>query len=357
LLQWVKECEAYVIIDCLLQFNGQKAHPNGAWYLPQNKTRTALMAEGFRLAVDKWVTDVSKHFKAQTLDAADMSSLWFNRLFSGCLTPQVVVRVLDCYFHEGNKILYRTALALLRGNARALKSVGTPEHLLEVAMDITRSSTDPEKLLKAGFSIKRLPKKLLEKQQKKTSGTLFASAETRSFYLPTVTGAPADSLLNPSNVLTIWGWLPPRQKICDAALLFDSNKSGFSIKTFLNLADFSGPNLVFIETSSGVVAGGFASSSWKISRDPLGTGECFVFSLQPGEPRSYPWVPGSNEMFMMCDGKGITFGGGSAFALHLNETLTEATSGRSETFNNEPLFGGDDHASVVRVMVFGISQE
>jgi Rab-GTPase-TBC domain len=52
------------------------------------------------------------HLKEASL--SDLTGSWFPTLFTTALPAETAVRVWDCLFTEGSKILYRIALALLK---------------------------------------------------------------------------------------------------------------------------------------------------------------------------------------------------------------------------------------------------
>mmetsp|Transcript_57527 Transcript_57527/g.141058 ORF Transcript_57527/g.141058 Transcript_57527/m.141058 type:complete len:103 (-) Transcript_57527:361-669(-) len=71
-----------------------------------------------------------------------------------------------------------------------------------------------------------------------------------------------------------------------------------------------------------------------------GSGECFVFSLEPN-PRKFTWTR-TDDMLMLGGKDTMCIGGGSAPALWLNDDLTQGQTGMCETFGCPPLLGSSD---------------
>ena len=53
-------------------------------------------------------------FAAMDYNLTDLTATWFSHLFCGTLPAETAVRVWDCVFCEGPKVLFRVALALLK---------------------------------------------------------------------------------------------------------------------------------------------------------------------------------------------------------------------------------------------------
>lgn len=53
-------------------------------------------------------------FNAMDYSLEELAGPWFSHLFCGALPAETVVRVWDCLFLEGPKILFRVALAVLK---------------------------------------------------------------------------------------------------------------------------------------------------------------------------------------------------------------------------------------------------
>ena len=79
------------------------------------------------------------------------ASQWFFTCFSNCLSFNIVVRIFDCYLLEGEKIIYRVALALFKLKENYLMKSKSFETLMEGMKSITNEIKDPDKLLEIAF--------------------------------------------------------------------------------------------------------------------------------------------------------------------------------------------------------------
>ncbi|GKT32796.1 hypothetical protein ADUPG1_006862 [Aduncisulcus paluster] len=69
--------------------------------------------------------DLSAHLKELDIESSFFAAPWFMTLFTSTLPFSLVVRVLDCFMVEGEKILYRVALMLLKEMQKGLKDKKT----------------------------------------------------------------------------------------------------------------------------------------------------------------------------------------------------------------------------------------
>ncbi|CAG8447382.1 3325_t:CDS:2 [Dentiscutata heterogama] len=67
-----------------------------------------------------------------------VTSHWFLTLYINILPIETLLRVWDCFFYEGNKILFRVALAILRLNEEKIMAVDDPMEIFQVVQDIDR---------------------------------------------------------------------------------------------------------------------------------------------------------------------------------------------------------------------------
>lgn len=113
-------------------------------------------------------------------------------------------------------------------------------------------------------------------------------------------------------------------------------KHGISLHTlFRKSADISSPCLIIIGDMQGAIFGGLMDAPPKITsrRKYQGTSQTFVFTTIYGEPRLFR-PTGANRYYYMCVNDMLGFGGGTSFALCLEEDLLHGSSGPCETFGN-----------------------
>ncbi|XP_023527206.1 TLD domain-containing protein 2-like [Cucurbita pepo subsp. pepo] len=122
-------------------------------------------------------------------------------------------------------------------------------------------------------------------------------------------------------------------------LLYSTLRHGISLRTLIRKSsELSGPCLLVVGDRQGAVFGGLLDSPLKptAKRKYQGTNQTFVFTTMYGEPQLFR-PTGANRYFYMCMDDLLALGGGSNFALRLEEDLLNGTSGPCETFGNSCL--------------------
>ncbi|XP_067013808.1 growth hormone-regulated TBC protein 1-A [Anabrus simplex] len=112
--------------------------------LPKYYTRTmdgvitdiAVLEELVRLKVP----EIHKHVQAVGLPWAVITTKWFICLFAEVLPIETVLRIWDCLFYEGSKIIFRVCLTLIRRNRDNLLHCTDFTSLAECFKEITRDS-------------------------------------------------------------------------------------------------------------------------------------------------------------------------------------------------------------------------
>ncbi|KAJ1097779.1 hypothetical protein NDU88_002896 [Pleurodeles waltl] len=201
----------------------------------------------------------------------------------------------------------------------------------------------------------------------------------------------------------IWSWIPERFALCQPILLFTNLEHGSTLNRFYSLCEEHEPTILLIKTSEKEVCGAFLSTAWEQRKKGanqlffFGTGECFVFRLQP-EVERYEWVVIKNpnvakavepdalsttsavselsredpldrlspflstrhfnlptktaSMFMAGSMDCIIIGGGDGQALYIDSDLHYGRTSQCNTFNNQPLCSENFQISVLEVWGF-----
>ncbi|XP_073987007.1 GTPase-activating protein skywalker isoform X5 [Rhodnius prolixus] len=268
-----------------------------------------------------------------------LQSLPFNHL----------VRVMDCYLHEGIKVFYRVAMAILvlfqkhtsnlnTAWAKEIQDSGIDSALNKFCSQIPVS---PRKLLRVSFGVRGLSSTYIRRVFVKTEMTLKSKAvlsgsrqllrSHSSENLPTSQsqlnvqmmshtltiregehspgprvssmgsypiGNMNSRILDRQDLFTLWSWLPVRITMYQPILLYTTEEHGCSLTTFYFRVEKHAPTLLMIKTCNNEVFGAYCSSKWneRNQKDErgnrmayFGTGETFLFSLYP-ERAKYPWV-------------------------------------------------------------------
>ena len=94
------------------------------------------------------------------------ASQWFFTCFSNCLSFNIVVRIFDCFLLEGEKIIYRVALALIKLKEDIIIKSKSFETVMETLKSNSNEIKSPDILLETAFnfSLSREEIKRLEKE-------------------------------------------------------------------------------------------------------------------------------------------------------------------------------------------------
>jgi hypothetical protein len=193
------------------------------------------------------------------------------------------------------------------------------------------------------------------------------------FQRPMPTLRKPSAFMSVRDWMALWQWVPARYRLLDLDLLYSLETDGRHLMNVLKQCRGVEPVILLIETGSGAVVGGYLSKAICLDHGPAfyGTGETFIFSLRPGEPRKFSWSPHSTGMHspskgapmasghhaiaakdMGAEGRSPSFicvtnsfvalGAGGDFGLWFDRTLTKVASGRCETFANESLLASSE---------------
>ena len=144
LLTYVPEDSAFGLMDSLMKAYGmQSLYAAG---MP-GVYKTMYVAQELGLT---YLPKVFRHLQDINLSATLYAVNWIMTLFACSLPIETVVRIWDCFFMEGHKIIYRVFLGIIKLCEKELRSQGF-EEALQTIKDKVQTVT-PEELLPAAFS-------------------------------------------------------------------------------------------------------------------------------------------------------------------------------------------------------------
>uniref|UniRef100_A0A7M4EL42 TBC1 domain family member 24 n=1 Tax=Crocodylus porosus TaxID=8502 RepID=A0A7M4EL42_CROPO len=311
-------------------------------------------------------------------NVSEVYSEWLTWLF-GELPFDYAIRILDVYLLEGQKVLYRIALALLRQYKLLVTSreleVTDIKGDLQAFMQNIREHMTVDKLLERAFGIRLFSRKEIWLLQMANRKALLEKGITmvqrrQSFHLAVDMLKFSSTIVTAQEMRIIWSWIPERFSLFPPVLLFSTSDDGYSLQRYSDICKI-------IPNGSDFYGG---TSSF------FGTGECFVFSVRP-EMERYEWVfikkpeltkavprspcqhssslsshtdissspngkvrlspflairhfllPSKTaSMFMSGTQEGIIIGGGGGQALCIDADLLHGRTEHCETFDNPPL--------------------
>ncbi|XP_071427153.1 TBC1 domain family member 24 isoform X2 [Pithys albifrons albifrons] len=365
--------------------------------------------------VNKYCQAAHKLMVAVSEDVLEVYSDWQRWLF-GELPMAYVTRVFDVFLVEGYKVLYRVALALLKffHKVRAgqpMESDSIQQDIRAFVRDIAKS-VSPERLLEKAFAIRLFSRKEIQLLQMANEKALQQKGITvkqkrQNVHLAVHAENFKSEIVSVKEMRDIWSWIPERFALCQPLLLFTTLEHGCSLSRFYSHSEGHEPTLLLIKTTAKEVCGAYLSTDWSERRRGgnklsfFGTGECFVFRLQP-EVERYEWVvikhpelassgpetenhssPSGSalssgsvpaepserlspflsarhfnlpsktaSMFMAGSSECIIVGGGDGQALYLDADLNHGRTSHCNTFNNQPLCSETFQISVLEVWGF-----
>ena len=100
------------------------------------------------------------------------------------------------------------------------------------------------------------------------------------------------NIINDEEKIIILNYIPAN--VISTELLFDTDRDGDSINSFKNKCEVKRPTLVIIQTTTGIIFGGYASKAWIEGRS-ITDYNSFIFSLEP--PKKYNVISPENALF------------------------------------------------------------
>nr|XP_013808633.1 PREDICTED: TBC1 domain family member 24-like [Apteryx mantelli mantelli] len=311
------------LVALLLHYSEEEAQcfENISRLIASNTTHTSYIDQSFLAHQASCMTFgdlANKHCPAAHRLIASASenvfevySEWLSWLFHD-LPFNYAIRIFDVYLLEGQKVLYRIALALLKQyrlsvTSTELEGIDIKTDLQAFVQNIGEHVT-VDKLLERAFGIRLFSRKeiwLLQMANRKAlmergmtmvqSSNGHPPSHRQSFHLAVDMQNFSSSIVTAQEMRIIWSWIPERFSLFPPLLLFSTSEDGCSLQRFYSCCEGYEPTVLLIKTTEGEVCGAFLSSDWSERRKSgatsgfFGTGECFVFTVRP-EMERYEWV-------------------------------------------------------------------
>lgn len=274
-----------------------------------------------------------KHNNLPTFDTPFFD--WYKWIFVA-LPLTYCLRIIDCWLVDGQKFLYRVALAML---SRFRQQCSSPVSLSSEKMfefctklELTlESKGGVEQLIKEAKSLKRISTIKIAKASRKSESKANLIIESimrkdnqaiRSYnhgQTANYIQQPRDDMLKniiissriaprsfKSSIVDnydllddLWQYIPERAAVKTVNVVFNSNNDGTSLQTFFSRVDPYEETIIVIRTIKNEVFGSYCSASWSLRKTQaqsaakksyyFGNGETFLFTLQP-KFSVYLWV-------------------------------------------------------------------
>ncbi|KAG9468234.1 TBC1 domain family member 24-like [Eleutherodactylus coqui] len=234
-------------------------------------------------------------------NTSEVFSDWLMWIF-GDLPFEFVIRIFDVFLLEGNKVLYRVALALLKQYKLHAEYEGQDIKcdIQEFVKNISNHIC-VEKLLEKAFSIRLFSHKeiwLLNMANRKalSQSGITVMQQRQPTHMSVDISNFASEIVTAHEMRVVWSWIPERYALYPPVLLFSTLEHGYSLQRFYTHCEGTEPTILLIKTTTSKVCGAYLSTDWNERKKYcgqvcsfFGTGECFVFSIRPDMER-YEWV-------------------------------------------------------------------
>ncbi|GIL94425.1 hypothetical protein Vretimale_619 [Volvox reticuliferus] len=143
-------------------------------------------------------------------------------------------------------------------------------------------------------------------------------------------------ILNDLQMRALASAIPPLERMKDWTLSYSTVKHGISLQTLYRRAVNGMPSVLLIRDFGGFTFGCFTPDSWRVAPRYYGSGETFVFQLEPYRV-AYPWRSTSdvkNDFFQYGTPECLAVGGVGHFAIWVDADLLAGSSGICGTFGS-----------------------
>ncbi|EFA78561.1 WD-40 repeat-containing protein [Heterostelium album PN500] len=152
-------------------------------------------------------------------------------------------------------------------------------------------------------------------------------------------------ILTPDLYKKLRHYLPMSVQGSDIELQYNTTNDGVSFNTCYRKMRNVPQSILLIKDNGGYIFGAFISDELKPKANFYGSGETFLFKLEP-EFQVFKWTK-ENDLFIYSSLEYISIGGGSMFGLWVDTDFLHGYSGPCETFNNTVLSFKNDFNPVV----------
>ncbi|XP_048584654.1 GTPase-activating protein skywalker isoform X2 [Nematostella vectensis] len=294
------------------------------------------------------------------LDQSQRAVAVTSKTFEDCL-KKFKVSMMDVFLMKGSKVLIRFGLVIYDEFSRWLVAKQDMNGIsIKDAFKqfVKENPMESQALLEAAFKIRRLSRRRVTKLNNKNlvlieSGMLEVPYQReKPLHETTVMALQGTDMLTDKQWERLANWLPDRARIKRPVCVFTTEKYGYSLRTFYQRCQEEEETILLIKTTTGDIFGAFCTSPWLERLEGpkdltyFGTGESFVFTLSP-EATKYDWSgieqnQESKDYFMAGNDNCLLIGGGGENSIWINGDFSHGRSGRSQTYDNEPLTAQKD---------------
>nr|CAD2175373.1 unnamed protein product [Meloidogyne enterolobii] len=276
----------------------------------------------------------------------ELMANWHFWIFK-CLPFPYLVRLIDCFLFEGQKMLARAVLTILY-----------LWHKQQISSVASKVPVSVQTFLDIGFSIRRFSNGTLFRQQRHYENKFWevvskirAEKNLRQPDDRIYTPVFISKIIDEDAAKELMSALPQRFQLETPKLLFRLSEHGTSFVQLWTRIEQADQSLLIIKSTTREVFGAYVSSSWAERNDVherakakyFGTGESFVWRLDDELklPIIYTWSDQlCDNYFMAAHDKFLIIGSGGGDAIAIRDELVEGSSRASRTYQSPELVSG-----------------
>eukprot|EP01036_Dinobryon_divergens_P038318 gene38318-50294_t len=343
------------------------------WFITPSAVSHRSKLYVFRKLVHKQLPSMAK--KLEPIDALHETHLnsFFIEFFSNILPLAYVVRILDSYLLEGNKVLYRFGLALLHLLKRRVKAdeFHSSEAFWTALTAKGKALTEAEYVHMAYYAFMtptRFSRSQLTTLEGKGVSTLGPEGKA-PLGLPCISAVEVQTdncsealhgvstILNTDSAARLRDFLPANVRFEDFTLAFSTATDGWTLDTLYRLCEYLAPVILLVKLLEvdAVIGAYLAAPIAPPSPHVRGDGTTRCFRLDGPRPTCYEWSPdledgtaGTREQFAVCANTHVSFGASAlhaANALRVDADLKHCECSPSDTFGNKFSLVPEPHQS------------
>lgn len=128
----------------------------------------------------KWYGSIAAHFKKIILPTELFTTKWFMKMYLGTFPMETTLRIWDCFFMEGFKVLFRIALAHLHMCEDRIFAEEEMYRVITVVNESAKEMYECEKLMQKSFGIRRFGRSKIQSLGKKFNNNQPPSPKPKS---------------------------------------------------------------------------------------------------------------------------------------------------------------------------------
>nr|CAD2204564.1 unnamed protein product [Meloidogyne enterolobii] len=314
---------------------------------------------------------LKKRLGSEENKIVELMANWHFWIFK-CLPFPYLVRLIDCFLFEGQKMLARAVLTILylwhkqqhqiSKQNNDTNKVAMEDKLNQLNFEISSVASkvpvSVQTFLDIGFSIRRFSNGTLFRQQRHYENKFWevvskirAEKNLRQPDDRIYTPVFISKIIDEDAAKELMSALPQRFQLETPKLLFRLSEHGTSFVQLWTRIEQADQSLLIIKSTTREVFGAYVSSSWAERNDVherakakyFGTGESFVWRLDDELklPIIYTWSDQlCDNYFMAAHDKFLIIGSGGGDAIAIRDELVEGSSRASRTYQSPELVSG-----------------